>query len=132
MPSNFASLENLNSHQEKTQSIVSIEDPSSSQSEQLDYSDQIITKINEINVILEDNSVVPIKHSFTPRKTEIPLLSDLQPMKGLLHDELANRMKNKERPTSYNSRRSTTISINEKSDPLEVKNFLESKGFSYK
>lgn len=59
------------------------------------------------------------------------LLSEIEPMRDLLHDELVKRM-NKERAFSKDFKKAVVHHITQKSTPDDIKNFLISKEFSTK
>lgn len=58
-------------------------------------------------------------------------LSDIEPMRDLLHDELVKRM-NKERAFSKDFKKAVVHHITQKSNTDDIKNFLISKEFSTK
>ena len=112
----------------------------------------LIANVKEINVVLDDANIKPKKKEelkststennnqannnkikFSKKFEEEISLKELQPMKGLLHDELMKRMNKDNKPLlNRDLKKQVSKHINTNSSSDDVKNFLRSKEFSNK
>ena len=97
-----------------------------------------ITNIKSVNVIFDSNELNPRMYKFESKQNnnyddyntndETTQLDEIEPMKEMLHEELVRRM-SKDRLNSREIKKTDTSYITNKSNSIEVKNFLILKEF---
>jgi hypothetical protein len=98
----------------------------------------LIANVKEINVIMDNpnnnnnnNKNNTNKMRFSKKIEEDISLKELQPMKGLLHDELMKRINKDSKPLlNREVKKQVSKHLNTNSSSEDVKNFLRSKEFS--